>query len=71
MDLFWRLYMVLADPVPKEYGQNWKGQRRDKNNNQSVGTTSTKREIELFKVVWDGDNLVEEIWESKSGMEPT
>lgn len=30
-----------------------------------------KRKIEFFKAAWDGDNLVEEIWESKSGMEPT
>lgn len=30
-----------------------------------------KRKIKLFKIVWDGDKLVEEILESKSGMEPT
>lgn len=47
-----------------------KGQRTKKNN-ESIRTISTKRKIELFKIVWDGDNLVEEIRESKSGMEPT
>lgn len=45
--------------------------KKIKKNNENIRTISMKRKIKLFKIVWDGDKLVEEILESKSGMEPT
>lgn len=46
--------MVLADSIPKE-------KRSKKRKKQRVRTIYMKRKIELFKIVWDGDNLLEEI----------
>lgn len=45
--------------------------KKIKKNNENIRTISMKRKIKLFKIVWDGNNLVEETLESKSGMEPT
>lgn len=46
--------MVLADSVPKE-------KRSKKRKKQSVRTIYMKKKIELFKIVWGGDNLLEEV----------